>query len=458
MVLKEPMRRREARRGWYLVVALALLSCDDVTLSDELAARVEVSPADVSLVVGRDTALRARVVLGSGTFLEPGGVYWSSADPAIATVDNTGRVTAVQPGRTRIAASRDGKSAVAQLEVTVPPVSVVRVTPSSAGIEIGSTLALRASALFASGDTVIGRPVAWKTSAAAVATVSTSGVVQAAGTGTATITATVAGVSGSATITVTPVPVASVVVSPATTSLILSSTIQLAVTTRAANGTALTGRAVTWATDAPTIATVSTSGVVTTLNIGVATISATSEGRRGTTRVTVLPVPVRSVSILPATVALVVGLTDRLTAVPRDSAGTALPGRAVAWVSDQPTIAAVDATGLVTAIGPGTARVTASCEGRTVVSTITVTLRPVASVTVSPASLTLARGRVLQFTASVLDAQGQALTGRAVTWLSGSPSIAKVDANGLVSALTTGTVLIIATAEGRQGIATVVVR
>ncbi|MBC7895592.1 MAG: Ig-like domain-containing protein [Cytophagaceae bacterium] len=455
MVLNESLR---PRRPWGVLLGAALLSCGDVTPAGNLAARVELSPATLSLVVGRDTALRARVVLGFGTFQEPGGVFWSSADVSVATVDATGRVTAVQPGNTRIAASRDGKSAMTQLEVMAPPVSSVRVAPASSGITVGSTLTLRADPLFASGDPVPGRTIAWTTSTAAVASVTASGTVQAVAAGTATITATVDGVSGTAAITVSVVPVATVVTSPTTASLILSRTTQLTATTRAASGSTLTGRAVAWSTDAPTIAPVSATGLVTTLNTGTANISATSEGRRGTTRITVVPVPVRSVSILPPTVAILVGGIERLTAVPRDSAGTALPGRAVTWVSAQPTVASVDSTGLVTAIAPGTARITATSEGRSGVSTITVTQRPVATVTVAPATLNTAQGRALQLTATTLDAQGRVLTGRAVSWLSGSPSIAKVDANGLVSATAIGTVLIIATSEGQRGIATVVVR
>ncbi|MCC6317815.1 MAG: Ig-like domain-containing protein [Gemmatimonadaceae bacterium] len=450
--------RLDARGVAAIAMAVAVLSCHEVIPADSIVSRVELSPIDVSLLVGRDTALRARVQLGSGTFLEPGGVFWSSADPAVASVDAAGRVSAVSAGSTRIAASAGGKSALALITVAVPPITIVRVAPASSGVTVGSSVTLRANALLSTGDTVKGRPVAWRTSASGVATVSTAGAVQAMAPGSATITATVDGVSGTATISVTPVPVAAVAVTPARASVIVTNSAQLAAATQSATGAVLTGRVVTWSTDAPTIATVSTTGLVTTLNTGTATITATSEGRRGTSRITVLPIPVRSVSILPTSVDLLVGATARLTAVPRDSAGTALPGRRVSWSSSQPSIATVDSTGLAVAVAPGVASITATAEGRSASSQLTATLPPVAAVTVAPATLSMSRNRSLQFVATPRDAHGQPLTGRVVTWLSGSPSIARVDANGLVTSLTVGTVLIIATSEGQRGIATVTVR
>src|SRR5205809_192716 len=88
-----------------------------------------------------------------------------------------------------------------------------------------------------------------------------------------------------------PTPVAAVGVSPASASVEAGSTVQLTATPKDANGTALHGRAVTWSSDATAFATVNGSGLVTGVAAGPATITATSEGKTGTSAITVV-VPV----------------------------------------------------------------------------------------------------------------------------------------------------------------------
>jgi hypothetical protein len=82
-------------------------------------------------------------------------------------------------------------------------------------------------------------------------------------------------------------PVASVEVSPDSASVAVGETVQLTATPRDAEGQPLSGRTVTWATSAPPVATVSSTGLVTGVGAGTATITATSEGIHGTSSVTV---------------------------------------------------------------------------------------------------------------------------------------------------------------------------
>jgi len=114
--------------------------------------------------------------------------------------------------------------------------------------------------------------------------------VTAVGAGTAQIVATSEGRSGSATLTVTapaPAPVASVAVSLSSASLVAGLTTQATATLRDAAGNILTGRTIAWTSSAPSVATVSSTGVVTTLVAGTAQITATSEGRSGSAMMTV---------------------------------------------------------------------------------------------------------------------------------------------------------------------------
>src|SRR5437588_1545446 len=86
-------------------------------------------------------------------------------------------------------------------------------------------------------------------------------------------------------------PVATVTVAPATASVQVGLTVQLTATTKDANGNTLTGRTVTWSSGNTGVATVSSSGLVTGVAAGSATITATSEGQSGTSAITVTAAP-----------------------------------------------------------------------------------------------------------------------------------------------------------------------
>ena len=82
-------------------------------------------------------------------------------------------------------------------------------------------------------------------------------------------------------------------VTATTATVLVGATTTLQATVRDVAGSALTGRAVTWGTSSATIATVS-DGVVVGISAGIATISATSEGKTGTIQLTVNPLPALS--------------------------------------------------------------------------------------------------------------------------------------------------------------------
>ena len=80
---------------------------------------------------------------------------------------------------------------------------------------------------------------------------------------------------------------------------------------------------------------------------------------------------VATVVVTPEYSLLTVGDTLRLVASTRDTGGSPLRGRVVAWTSESPAVATVSSTGLITAIAAGSVRVTAVSEGRTGMATIT---------------------------------------------------------------------------------------
>jgi uncharacterized protein YjdB len=218
--------------------------------------------------------------------------------------------------------------------------------------------------------------VSWTSSDPSVATVSGSGLVTALKSGTATISATSEGQSGSATVSVSPVPVASVTVTPPTASTTVGGTVDLTATVRDAGGNALADRAVAWSSSDQGIATVSSTGTVTGVAPGSATITATSEGRSGSAVVTVTaPQPVvATVTLTPADRTVKPGNAVTLTATCKDSAGNAINGLPIGWsltstpdgiatlivVDGNPSQRRVQSTGNK----EGVATVTATCGGQ----------------------------------------------------------------------------------------------
>ena len=138
-----------------------------------------------------------------------------------------------------------------------------------------------------------------------------------------------------------------------------------------------------------------------------------------------------TVTVSPATAQLpALGLTVQLTAEVRDQNARVMAGATVTWTSSANSVATVDASGLVTAAGNGTATITATAGGVSGTATMTVT-QSVASVEVSPVEAELsALGATVQLTAEAFDANGHAVAEAEFSWASGDSSVATVGARG----------------------------
>src|SRR5437762_4623993 len=179
------------------------------------------------------------------------------------------------------------------------------------------------------------------------------------------------------------------------------------------------------------------------------------------TGVEVVPkTPVASVTVAMPATSLLTGQTQQAVATPRDANGASLTDRQVTWSSGTPGVASVSDQGMIAAITPGTSMITATSEGvsgQGMLTVVPVPAIPVASVAVSPASPSVQVGATTQLSVVTRDANNNVLTGRVVTWSSGNPLIASVNANGLVSGVGAGSTNITASSEGKTGSASVTV-
>lgn len=182
-----------------------------------------------------------------------------------------------------------------------------------------------------------------------------------------------------------------------------------------------------------------------------------------TFRATAVPGPVHSIEVTPesADLQLIVDPMVQLNVVLEDDGGNVITDREAEWTSDDEDVATVDDDGLVTAVGEGKATITASSGGESDDATITVQGAPVYTVVVEPADFDLVAGgdpATQQLTVTLLDANGDELTGREVTYSLDPPTgVVTITAGGLVTAVAAGDATITATSEGVDGEATVTV-
>ncbi|HMS03557.1 MAG TPA: Ig-like domain-containing protein, partial [Gemmatimonadaceae bacterium] len=420
-----------------------------VTVRPTPVAQVRIGAPGAALAVGDTLVLRVEALDASGQPLGGRSVEWTSGAPSLFSVTRDGVVRALGAGSGLVFARVDGRLASVTVTVQDARVDRVELTPPNAEMIVLTSREFRAIARDAGGAELPGRTVRWTSRAPAVAVVSSAGVVRAVSVGTADVEAEIDGVVATARVIVVPVPVATVSVLLGSTSVVVGASTQATATTRDAAGTVLTGRAVAWRSSDETVATVSPQGLVTAVALGTADIIATSEGVSSSARLTVTPVPVARVDVSVPDSTLITHDTVQATAVVRSASGAVLTGRAVTWTSADTTIARVNGTGRIVAVGTGAVVVTATSEGVSGSVPLQVAPAPVDSVHAQLGDSSLVIGATTTATATLRDARGNVLTGRTVTWTSSDAAVASVDpASGLVTARAVGSATITATSEG----------
>ena len=261
-------------------------------------------------------------------------------------------------GRSSVAAivSRMALTSLRQsITLKAVPVTQLTMSKTTLSLEAGKTATLSVTAAPADATT---KNVTWKSSNTSVATVD-NGVVTAVKKGTATITATApSGKTATCKVTVTaaPVEVTGITLSKTSITLVEGDTRRLTATVKPSDAT---NDSVSWSSSNTSVATVSSGGTVTARPAGTAPITATtSNGKTATCKVTVTPeVEVTSVSVSPSSVTLEAGQQKTLSVSLYPSDAT---DDSVEWTSSDTSVATVSSSGTVTAVAPGTARITAT--------------------------------------------------------------------------------------------------
>ena len=325
-----------------------------------------------------------------------------------------------------------------------PPVASVGVALDNPSVEAGGAAQATATLRDANNALLTGRAVAWSSSDQGIASIGSGGSIAALAPGSVTITATSETRNGVAQLTVTIPAVGTVTATAPPGSLEIGATVQASAIVRDNRGATLSGRGVTWSSPTPGIATVGASGVITGVAAGNAVIQASSEGKTGAVAITVVVAPVATV-VVAVTSPLTIGATTQAAATLRDTRGAILLGRNLSWNSSNPSVAAIDALGRVTAVGIGVTTITATSEGRTGTVPLTVTQPAVTSVAIF-GTARIKVGDSYNYTAEARLADGT-LVQRPVTWSVVEPGRALITTGGVLTPLVTGPITVRATVE-----------
>ncbi len=399
---------------------------------------VTLNKASLALIKGQSETLTATVKPDDATDKK---VTWSSSNTAIATVDQNGKVTAVAGGSATITAKAGDKQATCAVTVTVP-VSSLTLNKSELALIKGQSETLTATV---KPDDATDKKVTWSSSNTAIATVDQNGKITAVAGGSATIIAKNGDNQATCAVTVT-VPVSSVTLNKSELALIKGQSETLTATVKPDDAT---DKKVTWSSSNSSVATVDQYGKVTAVAGGSATITAKIGDKQATCAVTVT-VPVTSVTLNKATLALIKGQSETLTATVKPDDAT---DKKVTWSSSNASVATVDQNGKVTAVAGGTATITAKAGDKQATCTVTVTV-PVTSVTLNKASIALVQGNSETLVATVNPSDA---TDKTVIWESSDTKVATVDTNGKVTAVKAGKSIITAKVGGKSATCTVTV-
>ena len=321
-------------------------------------------------------------------------------------------------------------------------VASVTISQPTAEMIIGETVTLKA---VISPSNATERNVIWASSKLSVATVDQSGKVVAMAEGVSTITATADGKMGSCVVTVSKgyVAVTSVILDKTGTSLKVGETISLIATVMPKDAT---DKTVIWSTSDDSVATVS-DGEVTAVKLGTATITARAGDQEASCAITVEPTSVASVTLDRDSANLQVGETITLTATVTPDDAT---DKTVTWSTSDDSVATV-ADGEVTAVNPGTATITVKAnDGSDKSATCVVEVKQnVTGIVLDNTTLSLVAGKKYALGATVYPTNASDKT---LKWSSANKSVATVNEDGVVKAVSKGKTTITATASDGSGI------
>lgn len=402
-----------------------------VTVTPEIANTVTVSPATFTLRIGQVKQFTPTAKNASGAIITGRTFVWSSSNSSIASVDQSGNVTALTAGNVVVSANADGVIGNASVSITNVPIGACSLSPATQKV----TVTAQAQPTITLRDTAnnliptLGRQISWTSSNEVVATVSSTGVIRAVKAGTATITAASVeypNVSCTMSFEAVDPRIVTVVIAPQTATVRIGIPRAFTATMYdSLNQVIPPGRVITWTPVTPAIATVSATGVVTGVGLGTGRIAVNAEGAVDTVSFSVTKVPVAVVRLSPLSSSVIQGMTQQLTPTVEDSTGAIVTDRVIEWNTSDATKATVSSTGLVTTTAPGTVTITATSETKSGQATVNIQPIPVDTIVAVLEYSVALNAPNKSFAIALKDINGNQLFNRSVSVTSSVPGIAQ---------------------------------
>ena len=326
-------------------------------------------------------------------------------------------------------------------------VSIV-ITPANAALLLGTLQQFTATGTYSDHSSQdITDSVTWSSSDISVASIAGGGLATALTLGSVTISATSGSVTGSTTANVQSAVLSSITVRPVKKKIAPFTSQQFQAIGTYTDGSThnVTGQ-VSWTSSNTAVATIGGSGRAKALTPGSTTITATLGSISGSSTLDVSNATIVSISVTPSgrTIAPDTRLTFAATGVFSDHT-TQVITRDCTWASDNHAVATVGAGGTATAIGPGTANISATFTGVSGMAPLNVSSATLSSISVTPARAVLAPTTSANCvaTGTFSDGSTQVIT-NIVTWTSSAPNVASVNGGGKVTAQSHGNATITA--------------
>ncbi len=428
---------------------------------------IVITPDAVSLANGTNINLQANGIYSDQSIQNLTSVVtWQSSNTLIAEVNSEGLVTSHNVGTVTISASKGAVTSSTSVTVTAASLTLINLTPASVNIALGTEYQFTASGFYSDGSAQdLTQQVSWIFSNGAIAETvnNSSGLLLGTAIGTTSVAASLNGVTGVASLTVTDAVINTLEINSTNTSIALGTTLQLeavAVYSDSSNQT-VTQQAL-WQSSNSAIATVNSTGEISSVAQGPATITSIYNNVSAVFSINVTDAILISIEITPLTQSLPAGTTQAFSAtgIYSDNSFQDITDL-VTWISSNTTIATISNTpdnkGQLGSLISGQTNITASLSSISTTNLLIVTNAVLTSIDITPITSVISNGFTQTYTAiahysdgSINDVTNQ------VIWSTSDLSIANSN-NSIIQSLQTGDVTVSANIGNVLGFASLTI-
>lgn len=428
-----------------------------LTVTAAVLTEIDITPDGQSIPVGGQFQLTLTGTFSDGSTQTLTNGTWSSSDPTLASVDDTGNVTGIANSNNNavtITASYNGLTGTTTVYITSAAPASLQLTPATASIASGTTLQYTANVVYTDGSIQpVTAGLTWQSSSSSVAAINVNGLVTAYAPGKSTISVAYDSLSATASLTVTPATLASLVVTPASTVVGVNGTVQYTATgVFSDQSTQDMTSQVVWISSNASAALINAAGLASGISAGTTSITAAFGAVSGSTTLTVTTAALISIDITPSNPVVTPRSQTQLTATGTFSDGTQRVLSGVAWHSSSGRYATVTGTGLLRSKKTSGKSVTvyATLNGVTGQTTVTITSMTIQKLAITPSSANIAIGTKLPFTltATLSDGVTQIDLTASARWQTSNYQDAVVNNQGVVTGVAAGSVTITASMNG----------